>query len=317
MEREYEQESGPDEEWRAIAGDLGDSDAAAPLSEGRAHLWALVLEARSVPCLLRADEEGMWLLVPDQHLSRARRELRLFEEENRHWPPSPPDSPAVENVMATLAALLLLATFHNITLLDTPLFGHSLPDWTAAGSADAGAIRNGQWWRLLTSLTLHADWAHLLGNLAFGGIVIVSLCREFGSGLAWSLLLSAGALGNMVNAWVQRPEHRSVGASTLVFGAVGILAAANLVRHRQHRHGQWFLPAAAALALLALLGSEGKNTDLGAHLFGLACGMTLGLIAEYQVGKHGLPGRVSNFLLALASVTVVLAAWWRALAFGG
>ena len=61
--------------------------------------------------------------------------------------------------------------------------------------------------------------------------IIVSLCRELGSGLAWSLLLGSGVLGNLANACLQLPDHRSVGASTVVFGAVGILAALNLLRN--------------------------------------------------------------------------------------
>src|SRR6185369_4433376 len=110
--------------------------------------------------------------------------------------------------------------------------------------------------------TLHADLTHLLSNVTIGGIFIILLCRELGSGLAWSLLLGSGALGNLVNALVQAPTHRSVGASTAVFGAVGILAAISMVRYRHHLQRRWFIPVAAGLALLAILGTEGKNTDL-------------------------------------------------------
>ena len=106
-----------------------------------------------------------------------------------------------------------------------------------------------------------------------------------------------------------------MGASTVVFGAVGILAALSLVRNRRHLQSRWPLPVAAGLALLALLGTEGKQTDLGAHLFGFAFGIGLGLAAEYLVEKHGRPGPLLNALLALLSATVVVAAWWAALFF--
>ena len=113
---------------------------------------------------------------------------------------------------------------------------------------------------------------------------------------------------------MQSPGHRSVGASTAVFGAVGILAALSLVRHRHYLQRRWLLPVAAALALLALLGTEGKNTDLGAHLFGFVSGIVLGLVAEHQVGKHGRPGMVLNALLSLSCIIVVVLAWWVAVA---
>ena len=177
-------------------------------------------------------------------------------------------------------------------------------------------ILDGQWWRLVTALTLHADWVHLSSNLAIGGIFVIFLCRELGSGLAWSLLLSAGILGNLVNACVQEPGHSSVGASTAVFGAVGILASLSVVRYRHQLQRRWLLPVAAAMALLALLGTEGKNTDLGAHLFGFIYGSFLGLITEYLIGRRGCPGPMLNALLAMMSVAAVVGAWWAAINVG-
>jgi membrane associated rhomboid family serine protease len=281
---------------------------------GTVRQLALVLDSQAIPCLIEARDGGLHLLVPPEQYERAISELRCFVRENEQWPPlTPPARPLFENTLATLSVLILLATFHNLTHLDILLPGVSLPDWVAIGSAQADKILDGQWWRLVTALTLHADWAHLSSNLAIGGIFVIFLCRELGSGLAWSLLLSAGLLGNLVNACLQSPGHSSVGASTAVFGAVGILASLSLVRYRHQLQHRWPLPVAAALALLAILGTEGKNTDLGAHLFGFVYGGFLGLITEYLVGRHGRPGAVLNALLALLSVTVVVGAWWLAL----
>ena len=315
METETEQNSARDKEWLAIPPDLGDWEAAGLLSERRVRRWALVLDARTIPCRIESGGMGWRLLVPAEQFTTARYELRLFEVENRNWPPAdPPPSPLVENTLATLSVLVLLATFYNLTRLDISLLGHNPVDWAALGKAHAGKILDGQWWRLITALTLHADWLHLISNLALGGLFVVWLCRELGSGLAWSLLLGSGTLGNLANAFLQPPEHSSVGASTTVFGAVGILAALSLVRHRRHRRRRWALPVAAALALLALLGTEGKNTDLGAHLFGFVFGLGLGLAAEYMIGRYARPGRTLNALLASADAVVVIVAWWAALA---
>ncbi len=316
MDRKTEDSEVRGGEWLVVSPDP--EEARGALTEQRTRLLALVLEARSLPCRIEPDGRGWQLLVPADHLAAAREELRLFEEENRNWPPpEPPALPLVENTLANLSVLILLATFHNLTQLDISLFGHHPVDWVDLGNAHAAKILDGQWWRLVTALTLHADWLHLISNLTLGGLFIVFLCRELGSGLGWSLLLTSGILGNLANACLQPPDHRSVGASTVVFGAVGILAAQNLLRYRRHRQRRWPLPAAAALALLALLGTEGKNTDLGAHLFGFLFGMGLGLVAEHLVGRHGRPGRRVNALLALLSTVVVAAAWWAALASGG
>ena len=314
MERVLEQSGGPAVEWVAV---YPEADALQPvdtLSGQRAHLWALVLESRSVPC--RAERWGMgWqLLVPAEQVATARNELHLFEEENRNWPPLPPPVRRVaENTLATLSVLILLATFHNLTQLDIPFAGHDRLDWTELGMANAARILDGQWWRTITALTLHANGLHLLSNLAFGGILVVCLCRELGSGLAWSLLLGSGALGNLANALLHPPTHSSVGASTAVFGAVGILCSLSVVVYRHGLSRRWPLPFGAALALLALMGTEGKQTDLGAHLFGFLFGIGLGLAAGYWVERHGRPGWKLNLLLACAAAGAVLWAWWEAL----
>lgn len=284
-----------------------------PDSAQRVRLWALTLDSRSIPCQIDNGLHGRRLMVPAEQYAAAIHELRRFEEINSNWPaPEPQHHPLTENTLATLSILILLATFHNITQMNVELPGISMPDWVSIGNAQAAKILDGQWWRLITALTLHADWAHLSSNLAIGGIFVVFLCRELGSGLAWSLLLGAGALGNLANAGLQSSNHSSVGASTAVFGAVGTLAALSMVRYKHNLRKRWMLPVAAALALLALLGTEGKNTDLGAHLFGFIYGGCLGLITEYLINRYGRPGRILNALLALSSIIIVLAAWCAA-----
>jgi len=303
--------------WVAIRPDFGDWEATGILSERRVRRWALVLDSRSIPCRIESGSAGWRLLVPSEYDMAAREQLRLFEEENRGWPPpEPPAQPLVDNRLTTLSVLVLLATFHNLTRLDLSLFGHRPVDWVGIGSARAGRILDGEVWRLVTALTLHSGWLHLLSNLTLGGLFIVWLCREVGSGAGWSLLLAAGILGNLTNSLAQPPAHSSVGASTLVFGAVGILASLNAVRSRLGGRKHPLLPIVAALALLALLGTEGKNTDLGAHLFGFLFGVILGSVAEHLLERRGRPGPGLNALLSLIAAVAVGAAWWAALRYG-
>lgn len=306
-------QSDNDDHWRPVPSRYG-----ANLTRQQAQSWALVLDSRAIPCSIETDGSEWRLLVPEQHLESACRELQLYEDANRNWPPVVPAARhLVENTLPTVSILILLATFHNLTLIGLSLPGHGILDLQELGAAHAANIRHGQLWQCITALTLHSGAVHLLSNLAIGGTFIILLCREFGSGLAWSLLLASGAFGNLVNAWVQSPDHRSIGASTAVFGAVGILAAVSTVRDRHHLRRRWFIPVAAGLALLAILGTEGKNTDLGAHLFGFVTGVLFGAVAEFLVGKYGRPRGVVNLLLALLSGVVVVAAWWAAIELVG
>ncbi len=298
------------EDWLAIPAELGVWRDGGTISEHRLRLWALVLEARDIPFHAEQKDQGWQVLVPDEYLLAARNELYLFEKENRAWPPPKMQPrPLMENWLANLSVLILLATFYNITRLDISLPGHQVIDWHAAGNAHAAKILAGEWWRLVTALTLHSNVEHLLANLAIGGFFIIFLCRELGSGLAWSLILLSGILGNLANALLQQPQHMSIGASTAVFGTVGIIAAINMLHHRHTLQKRWLLPIAAALSLLAILGTEGENTDLGAHLFGFISGTVLGLASEALFGRHLPPGKLINALLAFISTAIVLSAW--------
>jgi len=314
-----EQRSLDDEqaEWQILDPAQIDGRFSLRSDEASIRRWALILAARFIPCRVENDHYFWQLLIPANLVVNALDELRAFEDKNRNWPPvAPPYRKMRENSLSTLSILFLLATFHNITRLNILLFDQPAPDWLYLGSAKVHLIHYGEWWRLITALTLHADWLHLSSNLTIGGFFVFLLCREFGSGLGWTLLLAAGTLGNWANAQMQLPTHSSIGASTAVFAAVGVLAAINLVRHRLDRRGQWKLIVVGALALLALLGTEGKNTDLGAHLFGFTFGVGLGVVTEFLITRKGRPGYIMNALLALTSGITVSVAWCFALLNG-
>lgn len=315
FDREPDKEGGDD--WRIVPV-WRVEERGRRLSLRQARLLALVLESRYIECRLEHGPRGWQVWVPPQSYDAACRELHLYAEENRNWPPFlPPVHPMKENTLPTLSVLILLATFHNLTNLDLRVLGHYPVEWIEIGNAHAGLILRGEWWRLVTALTLHADALHLMSNLAIGGVFILYLCRDLGSGLAWTLILASGVCGNLANAWFQLPSHTSVGASTAVFGAVGILGAVTMVRYRHHLRRRWPLPIAAALSLLVLLGTEGERTDLGAHFFGFAFGTLFGLAAELVVGWLGRPKRLANALLASASVSAVVWAWWLAIQHSG
>lgn len=301
-------------EWVPIPPELDDGLATGSLTREQHNAWRLVLAAREIPFRSETGQGRRQLLVPPAHYRSACRELRHYERENRNWPPPPPvPRPLHENRAATLWVLILLAVFHNISAQQVnPLDGSQL-DWTALGNAHAGKILAGEWWRLITALTLHAGPLHLIGNLVVGGLFMIRLGRLLGSGYAWLLVLLGGAGGNLLNALVQNPGHRSIGASTAVFAAVGLLASFNMLRYRTQLRQRWPLPLAAALGLLALLGSSGENTDIGAHLFGLCCGILLGLPAARWLLRRNDPPQSLNRLLALISLLLVVGAWWRAL----
>ena len=185
-------------------------------------------------------------------------------------------------------------------------------DWRAAGRMDAALVRDGEWWRVITALTLHGDLAHILGNSLFGAVFGLMAGRYLGSGLCWLLVLLAGAAGNGVNAWLRPDGFASLGASTATFACVGMTAAfvwrRGYFRGRGWRRG--FAPIAAGLALLAFTGMGGANTDVLAHVAGFACGLGVGAaIAPFDIRRLGYSGQV---LAGAVAAVLIVAAWGMA-----
>ena len=278
--------------------------------------WALVLSARNIPFRLLPAERPTDLLVPESMRDIACHEIKLFLEENRNAaPPVENIFIPADNAIISISVLLLLGIFHNLTYFQVSGFGHASIDWLQLGSANNIKILNGEWWRVVTALTLHADGQHLMGNILIGGYFVVRLCQWIGSGLGWSLILASGITGNIINAFVQNAGHNSVGASTAIFGAIGIAGAIGTVQSKRQRAKRSVLPLAAAGILLAFLGAgaSDSHTDIGAHLFGFISGITFGVLAGIYIEEKGLPARYGSLTFSLLSASAIATAWLLAL----
>ncbi len=308
--------------WPDLA-PLVDGSLAGRLTQAQARLWSLVLRARRVPHRVRSLPGGYSVQVPARFMRQAVDEITLYHHENVSPHPSIPLPPVEERSRATLAAMLALCAFFVITHRPWPEFGSYPQYWHLVGAGDAARMLGGQWWRMFTALTLHADPAHMASNAVIGGAFLVLLSRRIGSGAAWLLAILAGGLGNVLNVLAHGPAHLSVGFSTAVFGAAGALAGLKAVSGEgtltqpqfQASTRGWLLPVAAGLALLASLGTAGENTDIGAHFFGLVAGGLLGLAAGSLAVRHGYPNedrgqRLNQFFGVLAALLLVGAWAW-------
>ena len=279
---------------------------------------ALVLQALGIPHGVQRGPGGFQLMVPLEHARRAAQELGLYREENVGWPPPKHPVPMLSRgVRGAVVYALLIAAF--LPIGHRGLFGRNF--WEA-GKLVASRVNDGEWWRTVTALTLHGDVGHLVGNLIFGCAFAVLASHTLGSGITWLGTLLAGAGGNLANAWLQGGEHASIGASTAVFGCLGLMASYEWVRrHALHLpRMRRFAPMMAGAALLGFLGMGGSEiasgalprTDVLAHVTGLAAGVVLGFLT----GRARLPERLSTRgqgWLAGAAAALVAGAWAVAL----
>ncbi len=150
---------------------------------------------------------------------------------------------------------------------------------------------DGEWWRPFTALFLHADGAHLLGNILFGGVFLLLVIHAFGASRGWLLVLGCGALANAVNAAAHMPdEFRSLGASTATFAGLGILVGHAMrgawMMRSFHGLRMLFVPLVAGGILLGWFGSGGADAhhiDVAGHVIGWCFGVAAGFLFSKSV----------------------------------
>lgn len=265
---------------------------------------SLVLTAVEVTHVVVRDEHDWCLRVPDEEAPAAIAHLEKYRLENQP-PPAAPAPDEIDNgfigVLGFLLVIWAVPFFQAYGFMDW--------DWRALGRVEAGKVMDGEWWRAITALTLHADLPHILGNSAFGAVFGLYAGRFMGSGLAWLLILLGGGLGNVVAAAMRPDDFMAIGASTATFAALSLSSA--FVWRRGYFSGRgWrraFAPVFAAIALLSFTGVGGEQTDVLAHFTGFAAGLGLGLwAADWPIRRLG---RIGQKLCGGLALGIVVVAW--------
>ena len=257
------------------------------MSLAQAHEHALVVLAMGEECWVREDPgdgaggPGFTLLAEPAPAARATAELAAYDDEESRRRSEP--APALPHFpsgywLALLWMVALMAVF-LWQLRDPALTGR-------ACSSSLGLINGHEWWRPFTSLFLHADLHHLLGNLFTGVLFAVFLSRSVGPATGWLLLLAGGTLGNTLSSLTAYPRaFTSLGASTAVFAALGALTGVGFVASLRlpsgHTWARVLLPVIGGILLLGWMGGGGEQTDVLGHAYGFAAGGTVGLAAGW------------------------------------
>jgi len=200
----------------------------------------------------------------------------------------------------------LWGCFTWATLLPQSAQRHLLLEW---GALSGGLTTPADWYaalfddsllRLMSALFLHADWAHLLGNLVFLLIFGLPAERTMGPWRFLLLFLLGGAVANLAAVIaIATPDRLIIGAS----GAVSALIGAYLALFPGAKLGLvvplgLFLqfvrvPAALLIGVWALLqlvftfiGPAFGAVAWSAHLAGFAFGGAFALIARAGIARR-------------------------------
>ncbi len=274
-------------------------DALCNLDREAAQLTALLLLSQDIEVVWQEKNGRVDLIIDGADLDHAWDTLSRFYIENHipsedtdldknssHDMERNPQLPPItrQGKTAAVGACLLLCTIHAATV-----YYKNHHQVVLSHGASALGILLGEYGRSITALMLHADLSHLAGNV-LGLMVLGSvICSLMGPGRGLFLILFSGAAGNLLNAFMYRRVHLSIGASTAVMGAVGILAAWQ-IRKKVHitlkpSHGMDIKPSVlyplgAGAALVGMF-SGGEHTDVSAHVFGFLAGLGGGILFFY------------------------------------
>jgi len=245
-----------------------------------ANEYALVVLAMNLDCWMRMEAgRQSYVLYADSAFQVAiREEFRLYTEEQSLPRDQRQEVPLYGSgiELFLLWAMILVFVFMSQT---EAMVGKYC-------SSSLGIFERGEWYRPITSLFLHADVPHLVGNLLIGGIFCLFVAHTLGPLLGWIAILSSGALGNLATSWMHYPEaFKSLGASTATFGALGLLVGSSawVAWHGRsiRRLGGAALPVIAGAILLGWFGAGGgdpaSQVDVLAHVMGFGTGAILGL----------------------------------------
>lgn len=279
--------------------------------EQEALSCSLVLSSVGISHHCNQASDSLVLSVATHDAPEASAQLKAYLHENKNWPPKPV-APASDFIpLLQPPTLLLIGCLALLYTVTGPWSEHSF--WFSHGAGDAEAIlTNKEYYRLITALTLHADTVHLLGNCLFGGFLFHFFCRLTGNGLGLFSMLFTATLANYINVVLHGNYHLFVGFSTAVFAIIGMLAMIS----REHQRGKRYLrilPFMAGAALLAMIGSSGERTDLGAHFFGLCCGLAFGWTLSRPALIKLRQSILFQTMLFILSITAIIIAWSTAL----
>jgi membrane associated rhomboid family serine protease len=268
--------------------------------------WGLVMASQEIEATVDKSPQGWALLVADADYDRAQAVLRQYEFENRgwRWKQRLPGSGLLFH-WGALVWVTAMAALYYWTMVKFPQLqelGLMVPAHVAAG----------QWLRLFTAITLHANLEHLTANLVTGGLFLGLAMARYGPGVAMLAAFLAGAAGNCADLLLYSADS-SLGASGMVIGALGMLSVHSFSFWRKHlpARGLIWRGAAAGFLILVLLGFA-PGTDMVAHVGGFLAGAVLGL-ALHTIRPAALQSGAANVLSALALAVLVTTAWRQAL----
>ncbi|MRX72094.1 rhomboid family intramembrane serine protease [Bacillus lacus] len=135
-------------------------------------------------------------------------------------------------------------------------------------------VANGEWWRLLTPIFLHAGFSHLFFNSVSLILFAPALERLMGKIRFLSIYLLAGILANIATFLIEPLQYSHVGASGAIFGLFGVFLYMSIYRKDLMDQASSQI-AVTILAISLIMTFINANINVVAHLAGFGAGFAL------------------------------------------
>ncbi len=275
-------------------------------SKREAMDFGLVLASQGLVSTVTRIEDQWGVMVAEDDYDRSVETLRIWKNENLGWKwlnPLPTAAGKFFHWGSLAWALATVAIY----------FWSTAPGIKEAGMMDSQMVAAGQWWRLFTAVTLHADLPHLLSNITSGLILLGLAMARYGTGIALLIAFLSGVGGNVAGFLLYPDAHRGLGASGMVMGALGLLAIASPVDgwDRQVGIGLIMRGIVATFLMLVLIGFSPRS-DVVAHIGGYVGGVVFGLVMMHLSAK-ALKDSITSLAAAAVLFLTVIITWWLAL----
>jgi membrane associated rhomboid family serine protease len=186
--------------------------------------------------------------------------------------------------------------------------GALVPATGAAVDHFTGGIVGGEWWRLLSSMFLHAGLIHLGLNSYVLWIFGNEIERQIGRLTMLAVFLVTGVFAGATSFAFAPGFTVAVGASGAIFGLVGAYIAYNYLR-RHHVMAQARLRSALGMLMINLIiGFSIPAIDWRAHLGGVVAGLVAGFAVDPSrpVALRRVYATLGLLALLLAAVALVV-----------
>jgi membrane associated rhomboid family serine protease len=192
------------------------------------------------------------------------------------------------SIVQTIVLIVMMVQCGIAPLNINPMIGpypHVLSEW--GGKNTILILEDGEWWRLITPIFLHAGVIHLVCNIMVQLETGAFFEREWGT-FTWLVIYLVSAIGSTALSVIVMPDAISVGSSGAVMGLFGGKAAEVICRccessdHAHEKVGHQVRKEQCAGVMcsvtVVMLFSFIPYVDWAAHLGGLIAGFCIGMI---------------------------------------